>query len=298
MNDSDALPDYKTVIANSKPEIIPLLKGKVPVVVKSSISKKQRVTGFFENLLWILIDTITVQDSSPQLCSTLRLDCFNIPRFIFFILGTVIVPYFLYQWVSTARGFTERREKSRSEHFETIVTAIAYMVMLWFVGNYSHNFDWVTFLAVSVSILSYGAIAELPFAHESLTSIDNWNSKMWALFIGAIILIVILAGYHIYLAVKVGNHFWIVYLLCLLIPITLGFSAYQVTKDQNNDQSETKKVRLHVHHIHIFLTLAFFTRFPNLISRIAAGTVIGCSLQGAAAYGYDTTFENSPRIKK
>lgn len=239
------------------------------------------------------VATVPEDKSCELCCSDLELNCFDLSRYVFFILGTVLVPYFIYQAVSNKNKWTEKRVKTRAEHFETLVTAVTYMTMLYMFGNYKNTYDWVTFLATTVSILGYSYIAELPFAHESLTTVSNWNKKMWTLIIFAISLVIAFAGYHIYLAVQVGGSgFWKTYVGSLIIPVVLGYLSYKTVQDQNSDPSEKKMVTLHVHHIHIFYVLAFFTRFSTLLSRIAAGVVIGASLQGAAAYGFDTTFEH------
>ncbi|KAG9306871.1 hypothetical protein G9A89_002540 [Geosiphon pyriformis] len=48
-------------------------------------------------------------------------------------------------------------------------------------------------------------------------------------------------------------------------------------------QETRKKVRIHLHHWQIFYVLAFFTRFEDLLSRIASGIVLGIYTQGIAA---------------
>jgi hypothetical protein len=263
---------------------------------KTSISDAWYVT-FMKKALDFAKHVVTQPQSDvcKQCCSDLELNCFDVSRFIFFILGTVIVPYFIYQKVSVSQKWTERQERSRTEHLETILTAISYMTILWTLGNYKNTFDWMTFLVVTASMLGYGKIAELPFAHESLTSVANWNKKMWSLVIGAISVVVLFAGYHIYLSTQQSPGYWKYYVASLLVPIVLGLVSYKSVKAQNEDPKEKQSVILHIHHVHIFFILAMFTRFPNFLSKIASGIVIGCSLQGAAAYGFDTTFKQNER---
>ncbi|KAF9959727.1 hypothetical protein BGZ72_008974 [Mortierella alpina] len=47
----------------------------------------------------------------------------------------------------------------------------------------------------------------------------------------------------------------------------------------------------HPHHWQIFYILAFFTRFEDWVSRVAAGITLGCYMQGIMAYGYDYLIE-------
>lgn len=50
-------------------------------------------------------------------------------------------------------------------------------------------------------------------------------------------------------------------------------------------------LRIRLHHYQIFAYLAFFTRFPVIWSRCAAGIVLGGMMHGIAAYGTDSIFE-------
>ncbi|KAJ3025596.1 UNVERIFIED_CONTAM: hypothetical protein HDU68_006965 [Siphonaria sp. JEL0065] len=52
-----------------------------------------------------------------------------------------------------------------------------------------------------------------------------------------------------------------------------------------------EKVRLHPHHWAIFYSIAFFTRFDNIASNIAAGLCLGSYVHGIAAYGHDHLLE-------
>jgi hypothetical protein len=48
------------------------------------------------------------------------------------------------------------------------------------------------------------------------------------------------------------------------------------------------ELKIHVHHWQIFMILAFFTRFQDIISEICAGLVLACFMQGGIAYGFDS----------
>jgi len=238
-------------------------------------------------------NVVTVNDDlTGGNCSDLQLNCFPLNRYLFFILGSVVIPYFLYQKVAEEKSWTERRVKSESEHLESIFTAVAYSTLLFVFGNYKNTFDWVTSIVVTLSILGFGYLTDLPFAHQSLSSFENWNGKMWTLMGVSVGIVLLFASYCIYLSTKQDNpNFWKWYVGCLIIPICLGAISYRTVQNQNNDPKEKKKVTLHLHHFQIFLVLAFFTRFPNLPCRIAAGIVLGIFLHGGASYGFDTSFE-------
>ncbi|KAF9274282.1 hypothetical protein BGZ68_000812 [Mortierella alpina] len=47
----------------------------------------------------------------------------------------------------------------------------------------------------------------------------------------------------------------------------------------------------HPHHWQLFYILAFFTRFDDWVSQVAAGITLGCYMQGIMAYGYDYLIE-------
>jgi hypothetical protein len=50
-------------------------------------------------------------------------------------------------------------------------------------------------------------------------------------------------------------------------------------------------LNVHIHHWQIFLILAFFTRFQDIISQVSAGLVLACFMQGGIAYGFDPMLE-------
>jgi hypothetical protein len=50
---------------------------------------------------------------------------------------------------------------------------------------------------------------------------------------------------------------------------------------------EKDGISVHIHHWQLFVLLAFFTRFEDVISKVCAGIVLGIYCQGIAAYGYD-----------
>lgn len=81
-------------------------------------------------------------------------------------------------------------------------------------------------------------IAELDFAKTSLPSWKTWPFGMYALFAGATAVVLVFAGYHIYLGVLLNRTvpgFLGYYLLGLLIPVFLTLIGYACLKQQNKD---------------------------------------------------------------
>ncbi|KAI9106195.1 hypothetical protein DFS34DRAFT_602534 [Phlyctochytrium arcticum] len=63
-------------------------------------------------------------------------------------------------------------------------------------------------------------------------------------------------------------------------------SAASVSAASSNSPGPWRPARFHPHHWAIFYFLAFFTRFEDVVSQIAAGILIGIYIHGVAAYGY------------
>ncbi|RUP42823.1 hypothetical protein BC936DRAFT_138037, partial [Jimgerdemannia flammicorona] len=182
-------------------------------------------------------------------------------------------------------------------------------------------------VAFYIALFGFGLIAELPAAKQSLPSIKSWPVGMWIIFLVAIALILAFAVYHILYAVRLGGYFWIYYVCALLIPaflLTCAILLWQEVdknlvrtylakrksqpKPKQSEQPEagptptteeaateaavpnpyTMKIGFHPHHWQIFYMLAFWTRFNDPVSQVAAGIVMGCYMQGVVAYGYDS----------
>lgn len=240
---------------------------------------------------------------SMTYCSPLLLNCFDFKQFGKFIGGVVVVPYIIYYYVAHWAKWTRKREKTLSEHYETVVTAMSSMAILWFLGNYEQTFDQTTFIFVIIGILAFGFIAERSKGthHHTMATMHKWNRSMHIVVMVTILLIAISTVHHMSLAAEVSVEFRNVYICATLIPIMLVYFASKVAQwenqlksnsDDNMLQSSPKRLLFHLHHVHLFYALAFFTRFPERWSRIAAGLAIGASMHGAAAFGYDKSFEN------
>ena len=222
-------------------------------------------------------------------CSTLTLNCFDWEHFVLFLGGSVLVPYGLYRITAHSLGWTRKRHKTPTQHFETIGRCFVMMSVLYWLGNQSETFDRTTFLSTCISILCYGYLSELSFARTTIPEIRKWHPNMWRLSAMGVIVVTFILWYHVQLSREIPG-MTSRYLTALLLPIIWLVMGLHV----NGHQNETTRCKavFHLHHYAIFYVLAFFARFPDTLSRIAAGAFIGASLHGIAAYDYDTTFEH------
>ncbi|KAF9399897.1 hypothetical protein BGX21_005402 [Mortierella sp. AD011] len=164
--------------------------------------------------------------------------------FIYFMLATVIIPYPCYIFVATVFNW-EHRAKRPARHYQDILNATSYGVILFIFGNYAQTLNWITILAFWITWPSYSLIAELDFAKTSLPNFKSWPFAMYALFFGATAVVLVFAGYHIYLGIILNRTvpgFIGYYLLALLIPVVLTLIGYACLKQQNNDLFSLSKV--------------------------------------------------------
>jgi hypothetical protein len=218
-------------------------------------------------------------------CSSLTLNCFNWDKYTLFILGACIIPYLLYRSLAEKLHLVRRnKRKTSTQHVCTIIQSIVYMTILWHFGNYEETFNNTTFTWIIIGLVTFTFVAEIcGDTHEhTLATMHKWNNQMISLVSIATVIIAVFGKYHVQLASSQGSEFAHNYILGAIVPIFISYMMYNVAVSD-------KKI-FHLHHVHLFYVLAFFTRFPNDISRIAAGLAIGCSLHGAAAYGYDTCY--------
>ncbi|CAO3565895.1 unnamed protein product [Mortierella alpina] len=309
-------------------------------------------------------------------------------KFIYFMLATVLIPYPVYVFIATVFSW-EHRAKRPARHYQDILHATSYGVIVFIFGNYARTLNWITILAFWITWPCYSMIAELDFAKTSLPSWKTWPFGMYALFAGATAVVLAFAGYHIYLGIELNRTvpgFVGYYLLGLLIPVALTLIGYAFLKQQNKDlfglsrvynwmlhlqwkrttsvtlrkAAKQKKLaaarqqaqltidpphpagagsagasappppppqaaavvpteqrsaletaepeitiqpyqqyawsaaipgHFHPHHWQLFYILAFFTRFEDWVSQVAAGITLGCYMQGIMAYGYDYLIE-------
>ncbi|KAF9432295.1 hypothetical protein BGZ76_011008 [Entomortierella beljakovae] len=113
--------------------------------------------------------------------------------------------------------------------------------------NWVGSFDPVKFIyfMLATVLIPYPLIAELDFAKTSLESFSSWPFGMYALFAGAVAVILAFAGYHIYLGIILNRTvpgFIGYYLLGLLIPVLLVLIGYACLMQQNSDIFRLSKV--------------------------------------------------------
>ncbi|KAF9110267.1 hypothetical protein BGX27_006585 [Mortierella sp. AM989] len=157
-------------------------------------------------------------------------------KFIYFMLATVIIPYPVYIFVATVFNW-EHKAKRPARHYQDILNATSYGVILFIFGNYARTFNVLDNMAKLLS--------ELDFAKTSLPRFKSWPFAMYALFLGATALVLVFAGYHIYLGIVLNRTvpgFIGYYLLALLIPVLLTLIGYACLKQQNNDLFGLSKV--------------------------------------------------------
>ncbi|KAI9335564.1 hypothetical protein BD770DRAFT_415925 [Pilaira anomala] len=216
-----------------------------------------------------------------------------------------------------------------SRHWSDFLNGITYGLILFIFGNYTHTLNWITLAAFYPSLIGYALIAELPFARTSFPNIKHWPKGMWVIFITALVIILVFAGYHIYLGSLLPSPFLWCYIASLGIPISILVSSFALSKEVNsnwcrttlsrwrrttsdenarllldNDEQQqegvviipnpyTRQISIHLHHWQIFYVLAFFTRFDDAVSQVGAGIVLACYMEGICAYGYDALVNDS-----
>lgn len=225
-----------------------------------------------------------------QVCSTLTLNCFDWNHLLLFLASTTVLPYGLYRIVARQCEWTRKRHKTPTQHFETLGRAVVMMTLLYLLGNQNEVFDSTTIMSTLVSIVAYGLVSEMPSLHTTLPEIHQWHPNMWKLSMVTGCVVLYILWYHLQLAQQVPG-LTQTYIIALIVPLIWLILAIHVNGHQNGFH-RCKSV-FHLHHWTIFYVLAFFTRFPDTISRLAAGAFIGASLHGIAAWDYDTSFENA-----
>ncbi|CAG8793653.1 19549_t:CDS:2 [Dentiscutata erythropus] len=161
--------------------------------------------------------------------------------YIYFNIAFVIIAYPLYRLIA---GFLkwELNEKTPSKHYSDIIACIRYGFIVFVLGGYSYTFDWITILSFYVAMYSFGRIAEIPFAKQSLPTWRNWAIQMWIVIIVAILIILAFAAYHIYLGViftesgQLGHDgiFLAWYIGSLIIPVILILLGLLAVREQND----------------------------------------------------------------
>ncbi|KAL9553402.1 hypothetical protein MBANPS3_003315 [Mucor bainieri] len=164
---------------------------------------------------------------------------FDLYTFGLFLLAFYIIPYPIYRLIAHRLKW-ETNPKTMSRHWSDLFDGISYGLILFIFGNYSNTLSWITMAAFYPSLFGYALIAELPFTKTSLPNIKNWPKGMWIVFITAIAIILVFAGYHIYLGYLLPMPFVIYYVSCLSIPAAILASSFLLSKEVNQNWCRTK----------------------------------------------------------
>ncbi|KAF9972788.1 hypothetical protein BGZ73_004017 [Actinomortierella ambigua] len=150
-----------------------------------------------------------MEPSLPSCGMTPWVGSFDPVKFIYFMLATVLLPYPCYVILATIFSW-EHRPKRPARHYQDILHATSYGLILFIFGNYTQTFKW-----------------------------KSWPKGMYILFLGALGIILAFAAYHIYLGYQVNKDvpgFLGYYLLSLLIPAILTLIGYACYQQQNLDK--------------------------------------------------------------
>ncbi|KAF9317084.1 hypothetical protein BG003_001196 [Podila horticola] len=205
--------------------------------------------------------------------------------FIYFMLATVLIPYPTYVVVATIFNW-EHRKKRPARHYQDLLNATSYGVIVFIFGNYAQTLNWITILAFWITWPSYSLIAEQDFAKTSLPSWKTWPFGMYALFAGATAVVLAFAAYHIYLGyllTKTVPGFVGYYLLGLLIPVVLTLLAYAAYKQQNLDALGLSKVYNWILSLQYKQTVASARRKANKQKKLEAAKAKQIDAAAAAA---------------
>jgi len=225
---------------------------------------------------------------------TLKLNCpqsVNVGKFSLYILTMGLLPFLFYrkciEWFKWTQIGTDT---SVTHAFSSFTRWCLMLGMYWIVGNGAATYDWTMPIVTCLASVVYGTLSEREDMRYDLNQVRKWSSTMVSVIAILIVLIAIMAVYHIRLAKR--NNMLLCYLLALILPIIMVLITYFVAYIQNEAPAATQpyKVQVHLHHADIFYILAFFARFPTVVSRLMADTFLGFSLQGMVAFGADPTF--------
>lgn len=228
----------------------------------------------------VLHNIQTIEENIQPICSSLSLNCFDFGGVLQFALFTVVLPYCLYGAAAEMFNFTKRRKKTDHSHLESILSACMMSVPLYIMGNYEGTFNTTTVLYLYTGLILFTVVSETTNTqHQTISKRSNWSKHMQCIVAMATIVLFLTFLYHISLAKEVSDSFQVKYVVA---AITVFFVLVKMHESD----------KYHLHHAHLFYILAFFTRFPTTLSRIAAGLFLGSSIHGIAAFGSDSIYDD------
>ncbi|CAB4484953.1 unnamed protein product [Rhizophagus irregularis] len=167
--------------------------------------------------------------------------------YIYFNIAFVIIAYPLYRIIG---GFFrwELDVKTPSNHFSDMMALVRYGFIVFVLGGYARTFNWIMILSFYLALFGFALLSELPFAKQSLITWRNWTIKMWILFVAAVVAVLVMAGFHIYLAIQLmnvnnfreKNDVYIAWYLgsLVILPILMMFAL--IAKQEQNTRFLTK----------------------------------------------------------
>lgn len=201
----------------------------------------------------------------------------------FCYVGLLLLGYGVYYGVACLWWKWEHVPKGPALHYENARHLVLEGSLVYLVAGVSHHLDYVFVAAYVVGLFGFGALGQLPCAHNDLSNcLCQGGCETWSLYAFGVLTVLGIAGFHLYLATLV-NVIFNYYLPALAFAV----SWFMVAAFIRAWFSST--VCFHVHHATLFFVFAYFCMFDSLVSRLCIGITLGVATQGTAAYSYPYT---------
>ncbi|OMJ21362.1 hypothetical protein AYI69_g5850 [Smittium culicis] len=143
-----------------------------------------------------LINSCTEKD---QFGGTWTLVSFNLFTFLFFLSITIVAGPLAYRICASAFNW-ERHYISLVGYLNLSYQNLILGYVLFTLGNYTHTFNYLTVIFYFLGLFGYSFLVELPFLKVSLPTWRTWSISAWAVHLAGLFLIILAAGYFIYLS--------------------------------------------------------------------------------------------------
>ncbi|OMJ26393.1 hypothetical protein AYI70_g210 [Smittium culicis] len=179
-----------------------------------------------------LINSCTETD---QFGGTWTLVSFNLFTFLFFLSITIVAGPIAYRFCASAFNW-ERHYISLVGYLNLSYQNLILGYVLFTLGNYAHTFNYITVIFYFLGLFGYSFLVELPFLKVSLPTWRTWSISAWAVHLAGLSLIMLAAGYFVYLASADG--YAAMYIISFIIasgfiwfPIIIcKFNSYIINK--------------------------------------------------------------------
>lgn len=195
------------------------------------------------------------------------------------LLATTIATFLVYQLVFVRKVGWEGTRMGPRVMMDEIIKHILYIIALFSLGNYAETLTLLALAIIPMSAIAFGGLGQIPFLKNNLTNFFR-DPRAIPVYVSAGVIILGFVGYFLWEAVESGI---IVYFLIGLAMVIIAVGAFIAT-------GIAKKIKIHPHHWSVFYLLAYFTRFPGIISNVCAGICIGIYVHGASSFGTDSAF--------